>query len=322
MAPLPRPCSLSAFVAAQQLRIEDVQELLENDWTMRTIGLVDRLVPIARTAQQGPGAEGGEQEEVDPAAEALMAAEMEAAQVSKVQGLRFIKMLSILMADQLRSAVLGSVKAYRAFWEQFDWPPGSDGARAGFPDNEHLPPAIAGPDGSSTTVAAHQQGQAPDPASPNALFRATHAISAWGGDFYIAATPPLFMQHLVVKDRAIRLEPSVEDVETAVMESYDEIIRATHRVDDISIKVGAGQQDLLACLWMRAQNASRADAAQGPSPVCQAVPRNLPSVAHNACSARAGDERVNGPEAAQPASGRPCGAGSSCRHPCDHPQEP
>jgi hypothetical protein len=48
---------------------------------------------------------------------------------------------------------------------------------------------------------------------------------------------PLFLVQLIVKDDSLQLVPSLEDVRAAVLQSYDDIITATHNVDDISVKV-------------------------------------------------------------------------------------
>ena len=45
--------------------------------------------------------------------------------------MRFIKMISIIMSDQLRTAVLRSVEAYRGFWQRYDFSLGSEVALAG-----------------------------------------------------------------------------------------------------------------------------------------------------------------------------------------------
>ena len=46
--------------------------------------------------------------------------------------MRFVKMISLVMADQLRSAVYGSIKQYADFWKQYDFAPWEEGARAGY----------------------------------------------------------------------------------------------------------------------------------------------------------------------------------------------
>ncbi len=55
--------------------------------------------------------------------------------------MRFVRMLSLVMSDQLRTAVLHGVDAYRNFWERYDFNPSDLAGMAGFPDvevSEHL----------------------------------------------------------------------------------------------------------------------------------------------------------------------------------------
>ena len=49
--------------------------------------------------------------------------------------MRFVKMLSLIMADQLRSAVLGSIEQYTEFFKQYDFKPWEEAARAAYPDD-------------------------------------------------------------------------------------------------------------------------------------------------------------------------------------------
>ena len=48
--------------------------------------------------------------------------------------MRFVKMISLVMTDQLRSAVYGSIRQYNEFWRQYDFSPSEEGARAGYHD--------------------------------------------------------------------------------------------------------------------------------------------------------------------------------------------
>jgi hypothetical protein len=49
--------------------------------------------------------------------------------------MRFVKMLSLIMTEQLRSAVFGSIGQYEEFFKQYDFDPWEEAARAGHPDD-------------------------------------------------------------------------------------------------------------------------------------------------------------------------------------------
>jgi hypothetical protein len=48
-----------------------------------------------------------------------------------MQVLRFIKLLSLIMTNQLRTAVLGSIKRYTDFWKQYNFSDWEESTRAG-----------------------------------------------------------------------------------------------------------------------------------------------------------------------------------------------
>ncbi len=91
--------------------------------------------------------------------------------MSDIQVARLVKMLSLSMSDQLRSAVLGSLRAYQDFWAQYDW-------------DDHAPAAIA----------AVPDAELPDDAARAAAAAAGRGrVVAWGADHFAAVPLPLFV---------------------------------------------------------------------------------------------------------------------------------
>ncbi|KAL6760569.1 hypothetical protein V8C86DRAFT_3089765 [Haematococcus lacustris] len=187
MSALELPARLSEFVRLQRLHVEEVQDHLENEWTMRVVGIVEQLMPIKSTAAVAaaaaaagvgagahpPGAgagsasprpsmatggmrgsvaghahgQGDRVRDSDPgqgvgSIVAVGAAGAEQ-QLVRQQVMRFVKMLAVTMADQLRTAVLGSIMKYQKFWEEYDWAPTAYAAIAGYPDTELPGPSAA-----------------------------------------------------------------------------------------------------------------------------------------------------------------------------------
>lgn len=237
LATLTLPATLPAFMNVQAIKIEEVTDYLESEWVTRVIAIVDRLLPMPTLAKP---ATTDEQHGKD-----LLAALMDqgpgldvdspAAHVSQDTALRFIKMLAVAMSDQLRSCVLGSIEAYLGFWQRYDWLPGTPESKAGYPDGE-VPRDLQQPPPHKPPADPDVPELAPE-LSANTLYRAQHAVTRWGGDLFAAHPPPLFLLQLVVRPGQILLEPSLQEVLAAVEESYNSIIRCTHNVDDIAIKV-------------------------------------------------------------------------------------
>ena len=50
--------------------------------------------------------------------------------------MRFVKMLSLIMTDQLRSAVFASIEQYANFWRQYDFSYWDECSRAGYHDQQ------------------------------------------------------------------------------------------------------------------------------------------------------------------------------------------
>lgn len=153
----------------------------------------------------------------------------------------------------------------QAFWARYDWQPGSPEASAGYPDAElpaalrDAPPSAHRPSDAERTRSpsgAHSSERGshvvppyvPPPElapewSANTMYRASRPVTCWGGDLFAASQPPVFLLELVVSGQglgetaSIQLVPSLDEVMSAVLSSYDDVIRATHNVDDISCKV-------------------------------------------------------------------------------------
>lgn len=97
---------------------------------------------------------------------------------------------------------------------------------AGFPD--HLTPDD--PDKPLTSALG----------DANLAWRATHTgLDAWGSDLLCPSPPPLFQLQLLVREGAVQLMPSLDDVRGAVLRVFDGMIEAGQSVEDLGEKVGA-----------------------------------------------------------------------------------
>ncbi len=66
-------------------------------------------------------------------------------------------------------------------------------------------------------------------------------VSTWGGDLYTPCPPPLFAVQLVVANGALEFQPSLAELESAVLGVLEAVIAASADVDDIAAKVGGMQ---------------------------------------------------------------------------------
>ncbi|GLI63290.1 hypothetical protein VaNZ11_006196 [Volvox africanus] len=229
---LPLPARLGDYARMQCNHCDLMADMLTSDWTIKVIAIVERILS-------------GD----DPEIMALAAAEAAAMAgltgtlprtpadginpfgLSQAAVMRFIKMVSLMMADQLRTAVLSSIKACCVFWQQYDIQPGDEHAVAGYPYNNGQPLGLIGANGSGG-------GAGNKAVSANAWFRSTHPeLSKWGEDLHTAWPPPLLLLALQVVDGGIRLVPDLKEVETTIVSAFDDMITATAKVDDISVKV-------------------------------------------------------------------------------------
>ncbi len=237
MTGLSLPAKLQDFVKVQRMHRDEIADQLSTDWTMKVIAIVEKLIPSGPPAQQqGRSAfetgNGGLDSPLVPSSppgsppgKAPAAQEPE---VNKAQVMRFVKMLSLIMTDQLRTAVFGSIEQYRSFWRQYDFQLWEESMRAGYPD-DHTPQDF---DPEACPSKSHAEV-----VDANTLYRSTHATGKWGEDLFTADPPPLFSVQLLVRESEIRLVPSAEEVEAAVVRSFDEMITAAQSVDDISVKM-------------------------------------------------------------------------------------
>jgi hypothetical protein len=221
--------------------------------------------------------------------------------LSQAAVMRFIKMVSLLMADQLRTAALASITLFVDFWRQYDFAPASEDALAGYP-------RPAGAAGAGDEPGGDGAGGA------NAWFASSHAPwGSWGGDLHAAAPPPLLLLSLQVRPRAdppdaasapacgrtrprgssaqrgralargvwgatgcgaqvveggVRLVPALSEVLSAVMGAFDDILTATTKCAGRRGGPGAGR----AALLLRAFLLSRPAEQPSSSPSCCGQP--------------------------------------------------
>ncbi|KAK9829119.1 hypothetical protein WJX72_004004 [[Myrmecia] bisecta] len=189
LAALHRPAPLADFLAAQDLHIGDVTDALRSDWVLKAMAMVEEIYPpdvLGLTSFTSP--ENGDTTDMsDP----------------KNQMVRFVRMISLVMADQLRTIVLNSVSAYMDLWNTYDYPQGSPADLAGAP--------IELADGSF-------QGK-------------------WGADLYSPSPPPMFSIQLQADGGAFVFTPSLEELEGRIVQSFDDIMVRTAGIDDITAKI-------------------------------------------------------------------------------------
>lgn len=137
--------------------------------------------------------------------------------VDKAHGLRFIKMLSLTMSDQLRTIALNSIQAYLAFWDRYNFPEGSPDAYLGYPLAER----------------------------PN--FNASAAteipVNKWGADLYSGDPAPLFRLTLSVGRNGLALEPELPTVAERVLKTFDAFLASVNGIDDVSAKAADYNSD-------------------------------------------------------------------------------
>ncbi|KAG2430891.1 hypothetical protein HXX76_009864 [Chlamydomonas incerta] len=230
MRELPLPARLGDYARMQRNHRELVADMLSSDWTIKVIAIVERILSgddpemtalavaeatLAAGGVGGLGGGGAPPPHTNPFG------------LSQAAAMRFIKMVSLAMADQLRTAVLSSIQLCCDFWKQYDVQPGDGHIRAGYPSGEDAEGAGAGAGG---------EGPAVEPA--NVWFGRTHPPPAkWGEDLHASWPPPLLLVALQVVDGGVQLVPPLAEVEETVIQTYDDIIAATAKVDDISVKV-------------------------------------------------------------------------------------
>lgn len=115
--------------------------------------------------------------------------------LSQAAVMRFIKMVSLTMADQLRTAVLSSIKACCEFWKQYDFGEaeeqearrGHQRAKAGYPVDR------------TEADRWGRGGAGKDVEAANVWYQRTHrAPTKWGEDLNAAWPPPLLLISLQV----------------------------------------------------------------------------------------------------------------------------
>ncbi len=115
--------------------------------------------------------------------------------LSQAAVMRFIKMVSLTMADQLRTAVLSSIKACCEFWKQYDFGEAEEQeARRG---HQRAKPGY--PVERSEVDRWGRGGAGRDVEAANVWYQRTHrAPTKWGEDLHAAWPPPLLLISLQV----------------------------------------------------------------------------------------------------------------------------
>ena len=99
MESLKRPIALADFSSCQRQHIVDSLEYLRNEWTISIIHMVEELIPV-----------GGFNFDLSPDSS-------EAQYRDSI--IRFVKMISLVMADELRTCIINSLESYSFMWSEF-----------------------------------------------------------------------------------------------------------------------------------------------------------------------------------------------------------
>uniref|UniRef100_A0A383V949 AAA+ ATPase domain-containing protein n=1 Tax=Tetradesmus obliquus TaxID=3088 RepID=A0A383V949_TETOB len=222
MGELSRPAQLGAFLALQRLHLENIMELLHCGWAIKAANIADALLH-PRDPNAPPPELAFQDEDFDGSQAASRVVELPGPAVTPVQALHCVQVMSLLMRQYLRGKVEASLLHYQEFWQAYAIPQGSRVAYAGFPD--HLTPDD--PDKPLTAALG----------DANLAWRATHTgLDAWGSDLFCPSPPPLFQLQLLVREGAVQLMPSLDDVRGAVLRVFDGMIEAGQSVEDLGEK--------------------------------------------------------------------------------------
>jgi hypothetical protein len=101
--------------------------------------------------------------------------------------MRYVKMVSLLMADQLRTVCLRSLERYHELIAKFEIAEGTEAARAGYP-------------------------------------REGEEASCWGADLFTPEPPPLFTVRMVVEEGACLLQPSLDTIRDSTLAIFDNVL--------------------------------------------------------------------------------------------------
>lgn len=119
---------------------------------------------------------------------------------------RFVKMVSLKMADQLQVATVESAAAFVGVFRRYDFAEGSRGAGAGRPAD---------------------------------------AMGKWGADLFTSVPTQLLWVELRFneEERSLGLDPAPEEVVDKVLLAFDEILVQSEGVEDVSAKLSLSMQD-------------------------------------------------------------------------------
>lgn len=133
--------------------------------------------------------------------------------------MRYIKMVSLLMGDQLRTVCLNSLERYKELIEKFEIAEGGEAARAGYPLDGDAPspsPALLPRQG---LLAAGADGCVIGPAAG-----AEGAAACWGADMYCPEPPPLFTVKMVVEEGVCFLQPTLDTIRESTLAIFDNVL--------------------------------------------------------------------------------------------------
>ena len=151
-----------------------------------------------------------------------------------IQLMRFVKMVSIIMCDQLRTVCLNSLHAYVELLKKFDCPEDGAAAKAGYPyeispgdfHGQRTPPSQHVCSGAEQHEAAGRSH--PPPCCVAATGDQPAVMSCWGADMYSPDPPPMFMLEMRVEGNECVLVPSLETVSDTLLAVFDNVLLQVH----------------------------------------------------------------------------------------------
>ncbi|KAL0050690.1 hypothetical protein WJX82_005287 [Trebouxia sp. C0006] len=194
MKTLRRPAALSDFLQCQEGHLGDVVDALRSDWLLKTMAMIESIWPSEQLAMALTNPV--DAQDVDPAD-------------PQVQIPHFVRMISLVMADQLRTVVLNSITAFSRLWDAFDLATDPHAASAGCP--------LMKQDGS--------------------------VEGKWGEDLYSPVPRPMFLVRLVIVAGQLMYDPPLDTIEQAVLEAFDAIVLRSANIDEITTKITYSGQE-------------------------------------------------------------------------------
>lgn len=188
------PCSLDEFLDVQSKAMNDTADALKGGWVLRTHGMID---DVAMSDQSTHMLDQLAAIASDPSLSSVHSAES-AETLFRRPIMRFVKSLSLRMADQLWSMVLHSVSEYKDIFERYAFESGSSRAHLGIPRDE--------------------------------------ATGRWGADLAMPVPTSLFRVQLVHVGQTLAFEPSLESLCASILDQFDRMVRSVSEVADVTAK--------------------------------------------------------------------------------------